>query len=169
MLMVCRHWGPFIASIATVFVFWGLTPTQSGIFATATVNRTESGLMAYSDVFVPLDQQVAGLSATSANSVSSILWLNETLQPFMAAGAMLAPFAPVSSSFGEQQEQGRWTSETVQYFANVTCEEAIIWDQGEVVRLNSTWGCSYNAPSLRTPGSVNDTDNTKVFDARYIG
>ena len=123
--------------------------------------------MAYSTSHLSLDQQAESLSAKSATSVSSILWLNETLQPFMTRDAMLAPFGPISEN--ADSVRGFWTSETWQYFANVSCEDAIVWKKNDAYWLNSTWGCSYTAPSLRTRAVLHETNEAKIFDTLYVG
>jgi hypothetical protein len=162
-----RHWSPFVASFATVFIFWGLTPSQAGIFATSAVNQTSSLPMAYSTARISLEQQAESLSARSATSVSSILWLNETLQPFMTRDAMLAPFGPLSDS--NSIPEGTWTGNTWQYYVDVSCEDAIVWKRNDAYWLNSTWGCSYTAPTLRTRAILNETNENKIFDALYVG
>lgn len=155
-----------MASFATVFVFWGLTPSQAGIFASSTVNRTTTISMAYSTSHLSLAQQAGSLSSKSANSVSSILWLNETLQPYMTRNAALAPFGPLGTSVSS--EKGLWTGDTWQYFANVSCEPAIVYKNGDSYWLNSTWGCSTTAPSLRSR-AVSNQSEAKVFDTLYVG
>ena len=107
-----------MASFATVFVFWGLTPSQAGIFASSAVNRTTTILMAHSTSHLSLAQQAGSLSSQSANSVSSIRWLNETLQPYMTRDAALAPFGPLDTTVSSKE--GLWTGDTWQYFANVS-------------------------------------------------
>ena len=123
--------------------------------------------MAYSTSHLTLEQQIGSLSAKSANSVSSILWLNETLQPYMRREAMLAPFGPVSEAVSPLR--GTLTAQTWQYFANVSCEKAAVWKWDNSYWLNSSWGCSYSAPTLRSPAILDKADERKIFDTNHVG
>ncbi|KAF2437075.1 hypothetical protein EJ08DRAFT_623554 [Tothia fuscella] len=162
------HWSVFSASIATVVVFWGLTPTQAGIFGTDTVNRTFTVPMARSTRYLSLDQQQNTLSAQSAHSATNILWLNESLPDYMTRDFILAPFGPASKAKNQKVELSEtWTGETQRFGVNITCEEPIPWFSNEVNYINSTWGCHFSVPPPRTIEDYNDT--SKIFDTLYIG
>lgn len=160
-----RHWTVFTASIATVFVFWGITPTQSGIFATNTLNKTVE--MASMRIMPPLSlsQQDETFSAKSAQSVVSIMWLNETLPPFMTREYVLAPFGPPEGS-NLASQGGNWTSSTLKYFVDVDCETPIAWISDGSPMVNSTWGCSFQLP---LPDITTPPDATKIFSTMYAG
>jgi hypothetical protein len=164
-----RHWSVFSASIATVLVFWGITPSQAGIFATDTsVVRTTAIPFVRSTSYLSLSQQKESLSSQSAHSVAAIMWLNETLQPFMTPEFVLAPFGARDQL---DQEIGNRTSEvwsgfTQRYSVNITCEEPVTWNDTGIISINSTWGCSFLLPPARTLPSTNDS---KVFDTLYVG
>ncbi|KAE9980732.1 hypothetical protein BLS_007704 [Venturia inaequalis] len=163
--MKTGHWPVFIASIATVFVFWGITPTQSGIFATDTLNKSIDMVSMQSTSYISLSQQAETLSAKSAQSVASIMWLNETLPPFMTAEYVLAPFAPADVS-GNYPKSGNWTASTSKYSVDVNCEVPISWTQFTFPMINSTWGCHFQAP---LPQITANNDSTKVFSTLYAG
>jgi hypothetical protein len=164
----CRHWSVFSASIATVLVFWGLTPTQAGIFATTTVNQTFTVPMAKSTGFLSLDQQRETLSAESVYSATNILWLDESLPPYMTRDFLLAPFGPTNDAALQISASSEtWTSVTERYGVNTTCETPIPWISDGVNYINSTWGCHFPPPPPRT---ISDSNNTNdVFDTLYIG
>lgn len=165
-LTYLRHWPVFTASIATVFVFWGITPTQSGIFATDTLNQTMNMDSLRSSSHLSLLQQANTLSAKSAQSVVSIMWLNETLQPFMTRDYMLAPFGP-PGDLGATYQSGNWTGTTLKYSVDITCETPIVWNKGSIPMINSTWGCKFPLPIPRVV--ADDNNATKLFDTLYIG
>jgi hypothetical protein len=155
----------FSASIATVLVFWGLTPTQAGIFATDTVTQNLTVSMARSTEYLSISKQRDTLSAQSAYSVMNIMWLNETLPPYMARDFVLAPFGPmINESVGSAET---WTGSTQLYGVNTTCESAIPYiDKFNSSRINSTWGCSIVTPPIQTSP---DEDDSKIFNTLYIG
>ncbi|QDS69130.1 hypothetical protein FKW77_010376 [Venturia effusa] len=164
--MRSRHWSVFTASLATVFVFWGITPTQSGIFATDTLNKTIEMPCLRSSSHLSLSQQANTISAKSAQSVTSIMWLNETLQPFMTRDYMLAPFGP-ARKLNSSYQSGNWTGTTMKYSVDVNCEIPISWVLNGRSMVNSTWGCKFPLPNPRV---VSDAGNaTKLFDTLYVG
>jgi hypothetical protein len=166
-LIQTSHWSVFTASIATVFVFWGITPTQAGIFAIDTLNKTIDLPMARSTSYLSLSEQKDTLSAQSAHSVSSIMWLNETLQPFMSRDYLLAPFGPSTTS-STNVASGNWTGNTYKYSVDVNCETPVPYNSSDgTTRVNSTWGCHFGLPAPRR-GS-NNTDLSKIFDTLYVG
>jgi len=85
----------------------------------------------------------------------------------MTRTAMLAPFGAVSDTVSSQR--GVWTGNTWQYFANVSCEEAAVWKWDDSYWLNSSWGCSYSAPTLRSPAILEKADANKIFDTNHVG
>jgi hypothetical protein len=93
------------------------------------------------------------------------MWLNETLPPFMSPDFVLAPFGPVREEPGKQNSE-IWSGFTQLYSANISCEEAIPWNDTGIASINSTWGCSFELPPARTIPSTNDS---KIFDTLYVG
>jgi hypothetical protein len=158
----------FSAAIATVVVVWGITPSQAGIFATDTIVIRNSTIpFTRSTSYTPLSQQKDSLSSQSAESVAAIMWLNETLPPFMTPDFVLAPFGPLETGFGNQTSE-LWTGFTQRYSVNISCEEPIPWNNTVtgIMSINNTWGCSFMLPPARTLPSTNDS---KVFDTLYVG
>lgn len=164
-LTLHSHWAVFIASIATVFVFWGITPTQSGIFATDTLNKTLVMDSFQSTSLLSLSQQGETFSAKSAQSVASIMWLNETLPPFMTKEYILAPFGP-SVDFNVTARNGNWTASTLKYSVDVTCEAPISYLRYGRPMVNSSWGCSFRLP---LPTLTTNNNATKIFASVYAG
>ena len=118
---------------------------------------------------MPLQEQGSTISASAATSVSNILWLNETLQPWMSRDFMLAPFS-ISGNQDIGTAVGNWTASTLLYSVNVTCEEAVPYSYNSVTYSNSSWGCNYLLPVLRAGAAdATNLDDTKLFDVLYVG
>ncbi|KAF2403009.1 hypothetical protein EJ06DRAFT_506154 [Trichodelitschia bisporula] len=162
------HWTVFSASLAVVFIFWGLTPAQSGIFATnANVTKSMDVPVLMSTSLLSADQQGKGFPAASATSASNIMWLNETLPQFTTNQYFLAPFG---TSFDANRANPGLdgtvlTGNTRKYSVDVNCEPAI--NAGNYSEdLKSSWGCSFTHPAIRTYPNANAS---KIFDSLYIG
>jgi hypothetical protein len=115
--------------------------------------------------YLKLSQQKDSLSSQSATSVAAIMWLNETLPPFMTYDFVLAPFGPVKQEPSVQNSE-IWSGMTQLYSANISCEEPVSWNNSGIASINSTWGCSFQLPPARTLPSTNDS---KIFDTLYVG
>lgn len=122
--------------------------------------------MARSTQLLSLETQQNTLSAQAAQSVSSIMWLNETLQPFMTRDFVLAPFGPSMTS-GLDSNEEIWLGNTTLYSVNVTCEPALPSHNyvNETI-TNNTWGCSFVMPPPRT---VPCSNSSKIYDTLYVG
>lgn len=118
-----------------------------------------------STTHLSLSQQAETLSAKSAQSVVSIMWLNETLPPYMTHDYMLAPFAP--TSLNDTIRPGNLTASTLMYSVNVDCETPISWDRFGIPMVNSSWGCSTRLPLPDV--TLNEKDPSKVFSTVYAG
>lgn len=164
-----RHWAVLMASLVTMMVFWGLTPTQAGIFATRTVTIHESVNGQHATAYTPLSEQ-GNLTATYAQSVYNIAWLNESLPPFMTKSFVLNAFGP-----RQQMETGisnaNYSGTTKLYSVDITCEPAVLWQDPSagIIRYNGTEEskvCSFYAPPFRINGG---NDTSKPFDTMYVG
>ncbi len=149
----------FVASFGVVLIFWGLTPTQAGLFATETITRSFPVTSVRSTSFLSLSQQETQLDATYAQSVFNIAWLNETLPRFMSRDYMLAPFE-VQTGTAALETSELWTGRTMLYSVNVTCEAAIRTETPSYVSSN---GCDYFIPITLTDGKETE------FATLYVG
>jgi len=159
-----RHWAVFAVSIIMIMISWGLTPVQAGIFAVRTITMTEDTPMFQATTYDSLSTQ-GNLSAIYAQSVYNILWLNETLPPFMTRDFVLSPFGPSVTGTREHSNLTH-TSMTDLYSVDVECEAPITWNRSGSVVSNSSNGCSFNAPPYRP---IDNNDTTKPYDAMYVG
>lgn len=146
-------------------MFWGITPTQAGIFAVDNVQRAQQMALVSSSGLLS-DTQRGNLSVQSAYSTVSIMWLNETLQPFMTRDFFLAPFSPTTRDTASRRNE-TWTGTTQLFSVNVTCEDPLYYNTtDDVLVANSSWGCSFTLPP---PNLTKDSPTGKYFTMVYVG
>lgn len=159
-----KHWSVFASSMIMVFIFWGLTPTQSGLFAVRTITVTEEFSTMYAD-YTHIDEQ-GNLSALYAQSVYNIAWLNESLPSFMTRDLMLAPFGPYAND-SKRQSNTKYTGFTTSYSLDLICEPPTSSSNGAgMIYYESVSGCNFSAPSFRPAGG---NDISKPYDAFFAG
>ncbi|KAF2455493.1 hypothetical protein BDY21DRAFT_66539 [Lineolata rhizophorae] len=163
-----RHWPVFWASSAIVLVFWGLTPSQAGIFATKTITQNVTEPMLVSKSFLPVSDQDK-LDSTYAYSVFGMTWLGEDEPSYMTRELALSPFRSNASSF-ENSINETWTATIPGYGADVTCEPARVdnWTDAGSLAWFSSSGCQVPMP-FGTDG--NDTMGRRELDQirKYTG
>lgn len=159
-----RHWSVFATSMIMVLIFWGLTPTQSGLFAVRTVTISETLPMMVPSGYMPISVQ-GNASAIYAQSAYNIAWLNESLPPFMTKDSMLGPF---ELEGGEEAlgDNKSYRGSTTLYSVDLECEHAPLRNDTGTPHYSSTSGCYVQAPLYRTMGNG---DTTKTFEAMYVG
>ncbi|KAL1625772.1 hypothetical protein SLS54_003244 [Diplodia seriata] len=143
-----------------VLIFWGVTPSQAGIFATDTINRTFTMPMAQSTGHLSLAEQQAGLTATYAQSAYNIAWLNETLPAFMTRDYMLAPFGPLEA-LADTKDAETWTAPTLMYSVDVECIQPR--------KLNDSGIISYQTEDCSVDHPTYPSDTDKEFATIYVG
>jgi hypothetical protein len=119
-----------------------------------------------STTYTSLFEQGETLSAESAHSVANIIWLNESLPPFMTRNFVLAPFGP-ADPLGLSSIDGNWTGRTLKYSVDIDCETPTTSISLGSPFVNSSWGCHFQLPSFRH--ATDNPDTTKVFDTQYVG
>ena len=120
---------------------WLLVPLQAAIFASETIMKTANSSFALSTGYIPADKQNSTLGARYIHSSHGIIWLNETLPPYMSREYVLAPFQPQESG---PQSNETWTASTILYSVDLNCEkpQVIVDKYGEKI-FNTSIGCSY--------------------------
>src|SRR5262245_36696799 len=78
--------------------------------------------MQVSTSLLPLDKQANLVSLNFTYSAYGIMYLNESLPPYMARDFILAPFRP--STGGSAGVNGTWTARTRLYSVDMKCEVA---------------------------------------------
>lgn len=159
-----RHWSVLMASLITILVFWGLTPTQAGIFAVRTVEVISPEKVLASSGYTPASQQ-GNLTSIYAQSVYNIAWLNESLPPFMTREYVLGAFGP-NTNKSEGGSVANFTGSTNLYGVDISCQEATFWNRSGTWYYNSSSGCSFSSPRYRPLGG---TDLSKPYDTLYVG
>ncbi|KAF2140309.1 uncharacterized protein K452DRAFT_299670 [Aplosporella prunicola CBS 121167] len=153
-----RHWPVFTASVAMLLIFWGITPTQAGIFATDNVVRTFPMTMLRSTGYLTNAEQNSGLTATYAQSVYNIAWLNESLPAFMSRDYMLAPFGP-QENLSDIKDSETWTGQTTRYSVDVSCSVP------KETKVDYLLGpCQYQKPSASIGFKYR-----KTYSSLYVG
>jgi len=154
-----RHWPVFWAGTAMVVVFWGITPFQTGIFAVETINMVTKESMMVSTAFMTVEQQQSKLTANYTYSVYGIMWLNESLPPFMTRQYVLAPFsAPEALSTGSEH----YMASTKLYSLDVECDKARIVEDETTRTWTSSVGCN-----IQWPYGPDGNDTAGTVNARY--
>jgi hypothetical protein len=156
-LILYRHWPVFSASLAVVVIYWGLTPLQSSIFATRTIQKNAPVATARSTSYLSLQEQKTSLTAEYVQSVYNIAWLNETLPPFMSQEGMLAPFGLLQPT-DKIESAETWTASTRFYSVDLDCESY-------EAQLSSSNGCRYSSQNMALPTNIKDDE----YYSLYVG
>lgn len=143
-----------------VLIFWGVTPSQAGIFATDTINQTFAIPMARSTAHLSLAEQQSGLTATFAQSAYNIAWLNETLPAFMTRDYMLAPFGP-QKDLPDMKDSETWTAPTIKYSVDVECTQP--------PKVNNSGFISYKTEDCNVDHPTYPSDTGKKYFTIYMG
>ncbi|KAK5155716.1 hypothetical protein LTR04_005761 [Oleoguttula sp. CCFEE 6159] len=154
------HWPVFFASTAMVLVFWGVTPSQAGIFGTESVTRTSPMPILVSTSYTTFEQQQSGLTSIYAQSVYNIAWLNETPPAFMTRDYVLAPFGP-KMPLSSVEHSETWTAPTQSYSVDVECEVAVLNLTDNC--YTSSKGCSYDLNGQSVSPVTNATDYAGIL------
>jgi hypothetical protein len=168
-----RHWAVFWASTAVVVVTWGLVPVQAGLFASETIMKTRNSTVLLSTAFIPADEQNSTISNRYSHSAHGIIWLNETLPPYMSRDYVLAPFQV--KDVDQLQKNVTWSATTQLYSVDVDCEapkieRESIWISSHGCRYVSAMSDfgNYTIGKNDLMGNISIYDN-KEFSAAYIG
>jgi hypothetical protein len=138
-------------------IYWGLTPLQSSIFATRTIEKNIPVATARSTSYLSLQEQKISLTAEYVQSVYNIAWLNETLPPFMSQEGMLAPFG-LLEPIDKTESAETWTASTRFYSVDLDCERY-------KAQLSSSNGCRYSSQDMALPSKIKDDE----YYSLYVG
>ncbi|KZM28707.1 uncharacterized protein EKO05_0009920 [Ascochyta rabiei] len=188
-----KHWAVFWASTCVVFVTWGVVPFQAGIFSSETIRLSSTIGFSHTTGFIPASEQSDKVDARYIHSAHGIIWLNETLPPYMTRDYTLTPFEPEIAELGRKGNHRTWTSTSTLYSLDMNCEKPGVSSKAEqqssdgsdstTVR-NSQWtssdGCafptSYYTPigneTLGPKKYFNNSKSiwvTKEYASVYIG
>lgn len=105
-----------------MFVTWGIVPIQAGIFSTETIQLSSESVFRQSTAFMPASEQSVKVDGDYIYSAHGIIWLNETLPPYMTREYALAPFEPQDANETSDEGHRTWTSRTTLYSLDMECE-----------------------------------------------
>lgn len=142
-------------------IFWGLTPLQSSIFATRTIEKSLQVAAVTSTAYLSLQDQKRTLTGSYAQSSYNIAWLNESLPPFMNRQGMLAPFS-LAQENNKLETSETWTAPTHYYSVDINCKAPITDVRGSIT---SSWGCHYNSVNMNVPHEIKDNQ----YSLLYVG
>jgi hypothetical protein len=117
-----RHWAVFWASTSIMFVTWGVVPIQAGIFSSETIRLSSNASFMQTTGFIPASQQSEKVNQRYIHSAHGIIWLNESLPPYMTRDYTLTPFQPQEADQGLSENHQTWTSATTLYSLDMNCE-----------------------------------------------
>jgi hypothetical protein len=177
-----------------MFVTWGVVPIQAGIFSTETIQLSSESVFRESTGFIPASEQSDKVGGSYIYSAHGIIWLNETLPPYMTRDYALAPFE--LQDVDETLDKGHrtWTSRTTLYSLDMECETPGVKVQDELQMSSgfnfapttvqtSQWvssnGCGFPTSYYTSIGNEtigpnpnmgnNSAYDTKEFGSIYIG
>jgi hypothetical protein len=165
LLILNRHWAVFVAGLATMVIFWAVTPIQSAILTIGTVSRTRQTSMIATGFLLPTHIQRNALNANFLNAAFAISWLGEKLPPYTTREFALQPFTPVESPV-EMSSTMTWAASTLAYSTAITCKPANVTLQGRDAgpyRIDSGDGCTVD---LALPSASDDFG--EKFVVQYI-
>jgi hypothetical protein len=117
-ITIYRHWSVFWASIATMAAFWGITPFQAAMLSTNTV-QFDSRLR----IDVSTSPGPSDLGLTFAYSAYAIIFLNESIPPYMTKDYSLIPFEPEVLDAHNTSTYQTVTSRTTLYTLDLSCDD----------------------------------------------
>jgi hypothetical protein len=152
-----------------VFIFWAVTPLQSGIFTVALATVSQNVSVSSPVRLLPPSIQAGILDANLANAAYGVTWLGQTLPPFTTRDFALAPF-----SWQGLDMAGRNASllaNTTLYRANLTCDApasveatnssgTFLVDDGE--------GCKQTTDITRISGSQGRNGYHQIVCNKYL-
>ncbi len=159
LLIFCRHWPVFWASLTVLVVTWGLVPVQAGIFTTRTITQSTTIPFQRSTTFVPANEQLTNLTIQFTQTTYEVAVLNEKLTRYMARNYTVAPIRPSPKAVSSAAPNGNWTAPTTMYSLDLSCEPAAVDYVDDVLHwANSTDGCQWD---LSINGNL--TIGTSIF------
>lgn len=172
-----------------MFVTWGVVPIQAGIFSSETLRLSSNASFVRTTGYIPASQQTEKVDQQYIHSAHGIIWLNETLPPYMTRDYVLTPFQPQDYNRDLSEDHQTWTSTTTLYGLDMNCEIPGVKVQDELqmsagfdfapttvqtAQWTSSNGCgfpqSYYTPiGNETIGPNPNLNNNSVYDTKEYG
>jgi hypothetical protein len=141
---------------------------------------------------MPADDQTAKITGRYVQSAHGIIWLNETLPPYMTRDYVLAPFKPQEDG-NDSANNSTWSLDTTLYSLDMKCETPTVKFQSQTqysvsqdktttvqtAKYMSSNGCGFSTDAYASFGNETIGPNpsfqnqtvydTKEFASMYIG
>lgn len=147
-----------------MFTTWGIVPVQAGIFSSETIQLASKTTFSRSTGYLPASEQSDRIDARYIYSTHGIIWLNESLPPFMTRDYALAPFQPDESTKTFPHDQQTWTFTTTLYSLDMKCEIPGVQVQDELQMSN---GFEFGPQTIQSAQWI--SSNGCGFPTNYYG
>ena len=158
---ILRHWSVVCASVATMIIFWAVTPLLSAVLSINSISSFAEVTTSTSFGLLSESNQALTLNTRFMMTAYGSLWLGQSLPDFVTDEAAMLPFSMHSAEV-EQLNKYTWTSTTTAYGTNLTCKPAKVIGNGSQAAYSNDNGCMTEAGALTFDYSQN-------FTALYIG
>ncbi len=133
-----------------VVVFWVITPLQSAIFTTGSVNRARAVSMVTAGSLLALNDQTTALNTNFMNTAFAITWLGQKQPVYTTNDYALQPFAAVGTD-DQTTTTESWSSYTTAYTTKITCKPASVTLNGSYYTFDNGDGCIVPYIALPAP------------------
>ncbi|KAF5506745.1 hypothetical protein CGCS363_v005268 [Colletotrichum siamense] len=158
-----RHWATFYSGTVMILIFWLITPLQSAILGTGTINVREEVAVSSSQALVPSSDQIYSMDQSILNEGYAITWLRQPLPAFTTADYTLLPFHVDSDT--TRAASTNWTGSTVKYWTEIECWPAEMFPGVPYWSFVDGRGC--NATEVLPYGATPVAD--KPYKIQYYG
>ena len=134
-----------------MIIFWAITPLISSTFARTPVTRATDFPTKLTAELRPLKENDLRMTTNFEMQAYGYLWLDQDLPPFTSKDSAFVPFEPINP-LPSRAARASWTSMTERYYANLTCEPALVKRTAEGVSFDNKKGC-VTQPGVATPSA----------------
>ncbi|KAK3378246.1 hypothetical protein B0H63DRAFT_418148 [Podospora didyma] len=137
-----RHWPVLLVGLASMVVFWGITPLSSAIFGLQSVNVEVDMAMAVPSTLASPQEQSINTDTTILYAAYGSTGLGQLLPPFTSPKFGIVPFSPMDTTRAHLPNES-WTSPTTMLSTELNCWPAAI------TNLTHLEGSTPAAPSYK--------------------
>ena len=113
--------------MVTIVIFWGLSPLQSAIFNTSTVDEVRVGMGNLHGGLSDITEGAAGLNLSFVHKAYDVVWLNQSLPSFTTLDAVYIPFSTTDESILVGSNR-TFTAKTLMLSTSIQCAPASVYD-----------------------------------------
>ena len=130
-------------------IFWAITPLISSTLTRTPVTRATDFPSKLTAELRSLKEHDVRMTTNFEMQAYGHLWLGQDLPPFTSKDAAFVPFEPINP-LSSEAAHANWTSITEKYYANLTCEPALLKRTALGVSFDNRKGC-VTQPGVATP------------------